>query len=101
MQRKGKDRSAVRGFSTDQRISIKSLSINQKRLEHQNNQSYLVGMSITESAMAREIENGEKRATIRCPVYDSENVHWKRVDELILKHSELVKSIKKNRNDVQ
>ena len=50
---------------------------------------------ITESAMPREIDNGEKRAVIRCLVYDSENMYWKRVDELIVQHSALVKLIKK------
>ena len=48
-----KDRSTVRGFSTDQRINIQALNINKKRLEHQRNQTFLVGLSIQESAMSR------------------------------------------------
>jgi hypothetical protein len=70
------------------------LNINKKRLDHQNNQSFLVGMSITEGAMSREIECWEKQAATRCPVYDSENMYWMKVDKLIKEHSELVTSIK-------
>ena len=87
------DRSTVRGFSTDQRINIQALNINKKRLEHQRNQTFLVGLSIQESAMSRQIESAEKRATFRCPVYDPFDIHWKIVDELIKDHSDLVKSI--------
>ena len=87
------DRSTVRGFSTDQRINIQALNINKKRQEHQRNQILLVGLSIQESAMSRQIESAEKRATIRCPVYDPNNIHWKIVDDLIKDHSDLVKSI--------
>ena len=87
------DRSAVRGFSTDQRINIQALNINKKRLEHQRNQTYLVGLSIQDAAMARQIESAEKRATIRCPVYNPRNMHWKICDDLIKTHNELVSSI--------
>ena len=87
------DRSAIHGFSTDQRINIQALNISQKRLEHQKNQSFLVSLSIQESAMSRQIEAAEKRAMIRCPTYDANNVHWKLADDLALEHQVLVKSI--------
>ena len=43
--------------------------------------------------MARQIESAEKRATIRCPVYNPRNMHWKICDDLIKTHNELVSSI--------
>ena len=87
------DTSAVRGFSTDQRISIQSMNINKKRLEHQKNQTLLVGLSIQESAVARQVESAEARATTRCPKYNKNNVYWKRLDDLVIKHDQLVQSI--------
>ena len=84
----------VRGFSTDQRINIQALNINKNRLDHQKNQTYLVGLSIQESAMSRQVQQCEIRAANRCPVYDSKNKHWKVADDLIAKHNELVISIR-------
>ena len=84
----------VRGFSTDQRINIQALNINKNRLDHQKNQPYLVGLSIQESAMSRQVRQCENRAANRCPVYDSNNMHWKVADDLIAKHNELVLSIR-------
>lgn len=69
------------------------MNINKKRLEHQKNQTLLVGLSIQESAIARQVESAEARATSRCAKYNKNNTYWKRVDELIEKHDELVKSI--------
>ena len=43
--------------------------------------------------MSRKIEQAQNRATIRCLAHDSNNVHWKIVDDLIKKHNELVSSI--------
>jgi hypothetical protein len=50
-------------------------------------------LAIQESAMARSIEALEKRAMIRCPEYDENNIHWKKADELSEQHQLLVKSI--------
>ena len=61
---KESDRSSVRGFSIDQRTNMQALNINKKRLEHQKTQTYLVGSSIQESAISRQIEQVEHRATI-------------------------------------
>jgi len=87
------DRSAVRGFSTEQRINLEALDISKQKLQHQKNQSFLVSLAIQESAMARSIEALEKRAMIRCPEYDENNIHWKKADELSEEHQLLVKSI--------
>ena len=74
---------AHRGFSTDQRISIESLNINRQRLTHQKEETRLVGLSIHESAIGRQIESAEARAKERCPKYDAKNFYWKRVDYLL------------------
>jgi hypothetical protein len=88
------DTASVRGFSTDQRISILSMNIDKKRLIHEKNESLLVGLSIEEAALARQLESAEARATARCPNYMESNRWWKRVDELVKQHDELVKSIR-------
>jgi hypothetical protein len=69
------------------------MNINKKRLEHQKNQTLLVGLSIQESAVARQVESAEARANARCPKYNKNNFYWKRLDDLVIKHDELVQSI--------
>jgi hypothetical protein len=97
MKKKGIERdtdtASVRGFSTDQRISILSMNIDKKCLIHEKNESLLVGLSIEEAVLARQLESAEARATARCPKYKESNCWWKRVDELVEQHDELVKSI--------
>jgi hypothetical protein len=96
MNEKKTDTSSVQVFSTDQHISIQSMNINKKRLvKHHKNQTLLVGLSIQESAISCQVESAKARATTHCPKYDRNNLYWKRVDELIVKHDELVKSISK------
>ena len=87
------DTSSVRGFSTDQRINILSMNINKRRLEHENNETLLVGLSIQEAALGRQLESAEARAQSRCAKYKSTNPYWSIVDELVLKHDELVNTI--------
>ena len=74
---------ATRGFSTDQRINIETVKINRQRLTHQKDETRLVGMSIQEAAIGRQIASAEARAMLRCPEYKPTNVYWKRVDELL------------------
>lgn len=88
------DTTGDRGFSTDQRISIESMNINKKRLEHQQHETRLVGLSIQGSAIRSQIESAEKRAELRCPTYDENNKFWKRVDELLEQQSDVVRSIR-------
>ncbi len=70
------------------------MNIDKKRLIHEQNGSLLVGLSIEEAALARQLESAEARATARCPKYKENNRWWKRVDELVTQHDELVKSIR-------
>ena len=83
-----------RGFTTDQRISIKSMNINKKRLIHQQNETRLVGLSMQASAIQSQIDSAENHATMRCPKYTKSNVYWKRVDELLEEQSAVVEEIK-------
>jgi hypothetical protein len=71
------------------------MNIIKKRLEHPKNQTLLVGLSIQESAVSRQVESAKARATTHCHKYDKNNLYWKIVDELIVKHDELVRSISK------
>lgn len=76
---------ASRGFSTDQRINIENMNINRQRLNHQHQETQLVGLSIHESAIGRQIASAEARAASRCAKYNPKNIYWKRVDDLLEK----------------
>ena len=70
------------------------MNINSRRLEHQQNETRLVGVSIQESAIRNQIESTEMRF-IQCYLtYNENNIFWKKVDTLIEKQHEVVKTIK-------
>ena len=88
------DTSAVRGFSTDQRIDIEKLNVQQSMMKDKRDETAIVALSIEESALARMLAMAEKRAEVRCPMYDENNIHWQRVDSLIEDHSCVMERIK-------
>ena len=53
----------------------------------------IVALSIEHSAVARQVEAAEKRATLRCPVYNKNIFYWKRTDELIEREQSVVTRI--------
>ena len=69
------------------------MNIDKKRLEREKNESLMVGLSIQEAALGRQLESAETRALARCPKYKETNMYWKRVDELVKQHDQLVKTI--------
>ena len=75
--------SAVRGFSTDQRISIESMNIQKESVRDRKRESKIVAISIQQSSISSLLNEAEIRAAKRCPIYDKDNTHWKRVDNLI------------------
>jgi hypothetical protein len=94
------DMTNVRGYSTDQRISIEHMNVSIRRLEHQQKESKLVGLSIQVSAIGTQIASAEARAIQRCPQYDPTNIYWKRVDQLIEQETEVVFTMNKYNNDL-
>ena len=90
----------IRGYSTDQRISIESMNVNIRRLEHQKRETKLVGLSIQESAIGRQITSAENRAKERCPTYNPNNAYWRRVDGLVQQQSDCVFMMNKYNNDM-
>lgn len=87
------DTKNVRGFSTDQRIQIENLNEQKKNRMDRKRECNLVGYCIEEAALARQIESAERRASVRCPDYDPNNIYWQKVDGLLLKQDELLKQI--------
>jgi hypothetical protein len=81
-----------RVFSTDQQIDILTMNINKKRLEHEKNETLLVGLSIEKAVLSPQLESAEARAAVRCPKYNRNNSYWQRIDELIHTHDDLVKT---------
>ena len=88
------DTTHVRGFSTDQRIDIENLNVRKQALCDRQREQSIVGFSIEEAALGRQIETAERRAAVRCPVYDPTNVHWQRVDRLIEEQDEVIQRIR-------
>jgi len=103
-ERKKAERSSdvlsIRGYSTDQRISIESMNVNIRRLEHQKKETKMVGLSIQEAAIGRQITSAENRASLRCPIYDPNNLYWRRVDALIQQQTECVVMMNRYNNDM-
>ena len=87
-----------RGHTTDQRISIESMNVNVRRLEHQKKETKMVGLSIQEAAIGRQITSAEIRASTRCPDYDANNIYWQRVDTLIQQQTECVVMMSRHNN---
>ena len=69
------------------------MNIDKKRLKHEKNEALMVGLSVQEAAIGRQLESAEARAVSRCPKYKESNIYWKRVDELVKKHDDIVKTI--------
>ena len=75
--------SAVRGFSTDQRISIEVMNIQKELVQDRRRESMMIVLSIQLSSITSLLNQADIRASNRCPTYDKDNAHWKRVDNLI------------------
>jgi len=53
-------------------------------MRDRKHEATLVGLSTEGSVLFKQIEAAERRAASRCSDYDPENVHWKKVDNLLL-----------------
>jgi len=58
------------------------------------NESNLVALIAHESAIARQVDAAERRATVCCKEYNPDNIHWKHVDSLLEEQAELTRNIK-------
>ena len=88
------DSSAVRGFSTDQRIDIETLNVQKQLVVDRHEETSIVAMSIEESCIGRALVSAENRATMRCKEYDSQNEYWIRVDQLLDDQKDVISRIK-------
>jgi hypothetical protein len=84
-----------RGYTIDQRISYESLMLQKKSQDQVSNEAALVALIAHESAFSKSIENAERRAAMRCKEYDSDNIHWKKVDNMIEEHDRILDDLKK------
>ena len=85
--------SAVRGFSTDQRISIESMNIQKESVRDRKRESRMVALSIQQTSISNLLNQAEIRAGNRYPSYDKDNVHWKRVDNLIVEQDKVMEKL--------
>jgi hypothetical protein len=51
-------------------------------------------LAIEESAIARLVDASEKRAALRCPTFDENNVYWKRSNDLLEEQESIMKRMK-------
>ena len=84
-----------RGYNTDQMLQLQLINIQRNKETDISRESMLVGLSIQESALSRQIQQAEDRAICLCPddKQTHSSVHWKRVDALIKRQFEVMEKI--------
>jgi hypothetical protein len=90
---RNKDTTGVRGFSTDQRITIESINVNKQTLKHLQNESQMVALGLQETAIRAQLTHAQTMAERQCPKYNRSNMFWKRADALQLRHKESIAAI--------
>jgi hypothetical protein len=90
------DKSAVRGFSTDQRITIESINVNKRTLQHLRTESQMVALGLQETAIRGQLNHAQSMAERQCPKYNKNNMFWKRADQLQELHQETIDAIMKH-----
>ena len=53
----------------------------------------MVALSIQQSSITSLLNQAEIRAANRCPIYNKNNAHWKRVDNLIEEQDKVLKKL--------
>jgi hypothetical protein len=88
-----KDTSAIRGFSTDQQITIESINVNKQTLKHLQDETQMVAFGLQESAIRAQLSQVQSMAERQCPKYDENNMFWQRVDSLQKRHGESIQTL--------
>ena len=83
----------VRGYSTDQQISMQSLKVQTERLETQKQEVTIASLSMHNTMLDKMLERYERRAERVCPVYDEKHPAWIKVDALLTQQEELMDSM--------
>ena len=81
-----------RGLSTDQQLQVEMLNIQKKRDHDRNRETLLVGLSMQEAAICRQIEMLDKRATMLETKGSNHNL-WDKIDNLLKKQEEVLAQI--------
>ena len=92
-QNRKDDNSNQRGLTIDQKISYEAVLIQQKTHMQQQNESTMVGLIAHESAFSKRLDSVARMAALRCREYDADNIHWKKVDEMEVEHSAILKNL--------
>ena len=87
------DTSLSRGLTMDQRIEIQNLNVRHQVMSDRQREAAIVGFSVEEGMISRQLEQAERRAESRCPQYDATNVYWKKVDTLMEKQDGVLRRI--------
>jgi hypothetical protein len=88
-----KDTSAIRGFSTDQQITIELINVNKQTLKHLQDETQMVAFGLQESAIRAQLSQVQSMAERQCPKYDENNMFWQRVDSLQKRHGESIQTL--------
>ena len=65
------DNTAIRGFTTEQRIEIENLNVQRQMMMDRQYESKIIGLSIESSAIERQVIHAERRAEQRCDVQNT------------------------------
>lgn len=84
----------TRGLTIDQQIKMASYNLQKRSQEQLENESRLVALIAHESALGRQVDAAERRATVRCEKYNEKNRFWMMVDQLMEEQAEVTRSIK-------
>ena len=90
------DNTAIRGFTTEQRIDIETLNVHRQGMIDRQNEAIGVGVAIEAGVLDRLVNAAERRAEARCPQYDKNNTHWQRVDYLLAQQDSVLQRIHEN-----
>ena len=83
----------TRGYPTNQRFTREASCFQQLAHEQTTHKSDMMALIAHQTAIVRQIEVAERRATVRYNDYDPKNIYWKNCDNLIAQQSELNQNI--------
>ena len=95
------DASAVRGFSTDQRITIESINVNKQTLKHLQDETQMVALGLQETAIRAQLTHATSMAERQCPKYKDTNMFWQRADALQKRHADAIVAIMNLTTNIQ
>lgn len=84
-----------RGLSNTQQLQLHHMQIYEKEIMLKERQQVMISLSAEAQGINSQIEAAERRAVLRCPEYDENNIFWKRVDSLLVTQESIMERMHK------